>query len=41
MYTDVRIVEEEMEDFDIQILTGPRQETKEEAGESPSPSPEG
>ncbi len=38
MYTDVRVVEEEMEEFDIQILTGPRQDVDEEDEASPSPS---
>ncbi len=38
MYKDVRIDEDELEDYDIDILTGPRKKSKVEATASPSPS---
>lgn len=40
MYTDVRIVEDELDEFDIQILTGPRQASGSDPDESSSPSPD-
>lgn len=39
MYMDVRALEKELPDYDIEILTGPRQKSDAQATTSPSPSP--